>query len=737
MKKYTIILIFATVWIISGSSYGQNEIDYINSYWWSGYQQPAIDNDTLYINSLNGHGIERWNIDDPSQPVFIDREAVTGFDIIDFERRLIIDVNIEKALLVDFSDFNNIEILSQIDLISPLKTDGVRLLNNYLLLATQDDSIRTYDISDIQNPYIMATTELLGGYLALGTSVAVTSQSIFYNDYEAVQYLYDISQPDNIQLVSADSIDAGSVAEYKIAPGNGDTVTTLSSNIMGGQGYVCLIQYFSDGSYDIIIVYDYFTSEFHYHKSRNAFVVFPHYTWPRSYLYSFNSLELLGKFNRGYTPFIFGEFYFETFNDQYLIYPEPTFIKFFEATHSDSFMPEIYSLDLPHYGILSSYIYTDSNTNDDYLICGAESNDGELLVHEIDELGELELVSVLPDIDAKQIVFDSTFAICLCPSKLVAVELSDPSAPQILHEIEEFDGLLKDFARSDNLVIAITDRAYHIIDYDYQDGFNILSSIEYPACNLTSLTHNFRTSWLLLGDIGVVDMVKFIDPTNPAIWAEKRMPKPSYKHIECLYNIWVSGEYGTDIIDRTVYMDSVTFIGPEYFSDVNQIYCSNDTIFVADGKNGLKVFTYGDYPYEDLQFIGGYRTGNEVTHVVNFVDYFYTADYYSIHHLRWGEPTDIHFETESELPGSFQVFQNYPNPFNAVTTIQYDLPQASVVNIDIYNILGRKVKTLISKIQPAGYHQVIWNADDISSGLYFYRIQVNDYIQSKKMLLLK
>ncbi|MEE8418381.1 MAG: T9SS type A sorting domain-containing protein, partial [candidate division Zixibacteria bacterium] len=92
---------------------------------------------------------------------------------------------------------------------------------------------------------------------------------------------------------------------------------------------------------------------------------------------------------------------------------------------------------------------------------------------------------------------------------------------------------------------------------------------------------------------------------------------------------------------------------------------------------------------------------------------------------------------KEELPHYFSISQNYPNPFNASTTIQYNLPAVSDVKIDIYNILGRKVETLIQGEQQAGYHQITWDAEDASSGLYFYRIQAGEYAETKKMLLLK
>jgi parallel beta-helix repeat protein len=90
-----------------------------------------------------------------------------------------------------------------------------------------------------------------------------------------------------------------------------------------------------------------------------------------------------------------------------------------------------------------------------------------------------------------------------------------------------------------------------------------------------------------------------------------------------------------------------------------------------------------------------------------------------------------------QLPKHIALSQNYPNPFNALTVIKYDLPKQSQVTIEIYDILGRKVSTLIDKQQPAGYHQAIWRADDFASGMYFYKLQAGDFNETKKMLLLK
>jgi len=99
-------------------------------------------------------------------------------------------------------------------------------------------------------------------------------------------------------------------------------------------------------------------------------------------------------------------------------------------------------------------------------------------------------------------------------------------------------------------------------------------------------------------------------------------------------------------------------------------------------------------------------------------------------------------EPEHFIPDEFALHQNYPNPFNPVTTLRYDLPENGHVNITIYDMLGREVKTLINQTQDAGYKSVIWDATNdygkpVSAGIYLYQIQAGEYISTKKMVLLK
>lgn len=106
------------------------------------------------------------------------------------------------------------------------------------------------------------------------------------------------------------------------------------------------------------------------------------------------------------------------------------------------------------------------------------------------------------------------------------------------------------------------------------------------------------------------------------------------------------------------------------------------------------------------------------------------------------DPIEFVAKPEQAIPKEFSLSQNYPNPFNPTTTISYALPQNAQVKLSVYNILGQKVRTLVDEYQSAGYKQVTWNGQndqgsEVSSGIYFYKIQADSYTKTAKMSMLK
>ena len=112
----------------------------------------------------------------------------------------------------------------------------------------------------------------------------------------------------------------------------------------------------------------------------------------------------------------------------------------------------------------------------------------------------------------------------------------------------------------------------------------------------------------------------------------------------------------------------------------------------------------------------------------------YTADIYV---QRLFDYTNSARRREDPLPHEYALYQNYPNPFNPVTQIRFDLPQAGSVKLVVYDLLGRRVAALVEGKVGAGQHQVSLDASNFTSGIYFYRLEVGSFMQSKKLVVLK
>ncbi len=109
---------------------------------------------------------------------------------------------------------------------------------------------------------------------------------------------------------------------------------------------------------------------------------------------------------------------------------------------------------------------------------------------------------------------------------------------------------------------------------------------------------------------------------------------------------------------------------------------------------------------------------------------------------RYDGPELVVSEDNDMIPQNYQLHEAYPNPFNPVTTLRYDLPERDDVTLTIYDILGRQVRTLVQGIEEPGYKMVIWDGtndlgEQVSAGVYLYRIKAGDFTQTRKMVLLR
>lgn len=172
-------------------------------------------------------------------------------------------------------------------------------------------------------------------------------------------------------------------------------------------------------------------------------------------------------------------------------------------------------------------------------------------------------------------------------------------------------------------------------------------------------------------------------------------------------------------------------------------------IQIIDGYNIFRANASGVYD-SVYASVPGYEFEFEDAAVVADTNYYYTVNAFS----QSGEQSEktnevgpISFtttdvESATNVPTVFALSQNYPNPFNPETTIKYQLPRAAEVRLEIFNLLGQRVATLVERKQPAGYYTMQWNGKDnfgrnVASGVYLYRLQAGEFLQVRKLTLLR
>ena len=191
--------------------------------------------------------------------------------------------------------------------------------------------------------------------------------------------------------------------------------------------------------------------------------------------------------------------------------------------------------------------------------------------------------------------------------------------------------------------------------------------------------------------------------------------------------------------DKDAAVAQFEFIYDPQLISIDQIKGNNGEnmeLAFIDTVRGESSFAYANISNENFtnnQFIT--KVKGKDSKVVDLIYQFYTED---------GQL--LSQGTESimlkAIPEHFSLHQNYPNPFNPVTTINYDLPFQSMVSLVVYDIMGRKVTTLINEQRSEGYHSTVWNARNqqgapVSAGIYFYQIQTSEYVKTRKMVILK
>jgi spore coat protein H len=282
-------------------------------------------------------------------------------------------------------------------------------------------------------------------------------------------------------------------------------------------------------------------------------------------------------------------------------------------------------------------------------------------------------------------------------------------------------------------VVVVGDKGLAAFSSDSGKSWNV---------NVLDSTKNFfgagifsDQSSVIAGEKGIVyfadDSLKSWQIKNPAVTTDLFAVK-----IYMDSQVFIAGDSGTVIVttDRGDTWENIGIPVPVKLYDI--AVQSDNSIYVV-GKNG-KIF------YTDNRGVNWYSQYSADSHDLYAVT-LVSTDY----GVAVGNQATVLKTSESgtttgiigplaSMPADFKLFQNYPNPFNPVTIINYQLPNDNFVTLRVYDILGREVKTLVNEFKKAGNHLNEFEGSNLSSGVYFYKLQIgNQFAQTKKLILLR
>jgi hypothetical protein len=305
-------------------------------------------------------------------------------------------------------------------------------------------------------------------------------------------------------------------------------------------------------------------------------------------------------------------------------------------------------------------------------------------------------LSYAPGSYGNSIVLENDFAFIADEGGMSIFDVSDSTNPQIIWQpIEHEDGV--DIFVEDTLCV-LTTRQYGTVDY-YLSIYGI-SNLSSPVLLSKTYFPSGAAGVYIVENILYVacggDGLQVFDITNPS----SPVLISTYSQNSRVLKVSVVGDYayitdwnnGLEILDITN-LNEIVLKGYYRTRSAKNVFVRDSLIFLSEGSSGFSIIR------NDL-----------ITKVIHY-------------------PVSI--------PQDFLLYQNYPNPFNPVTSIQYAISSRQFVTLKVYDILGSEVATLVDEEKPAGEYEVEFDASELPSGIYFYKLTAGEYNQTRKMLLLK
>jgi photosystem II stability/assembly factor-like uncharacterized protein len=248
-------------------------------------------------------------------------------------------------------------------------------------------------------------------------------------------------------------------------------------------------------------------------------------------------------------------------------------------------------------------------------------------------------------------------------------------------------------------------------------------------------TTNGGTDWIVLSDSMDCKVMRFYDADIGIIAGGECSDSI------CNPNVYLTTDGGQSW--EFTYTDSMGFVMDIEFipgkpSDVwmiagNKAFFSSNTGRTWTEEMHIPILTPA-YGFRDMAFTDknhGWIVGREP------LSQGFTHHLYRTTNGGFGGLVSVEDNYKEVVPKGYLLYQNFPNPFNPVTKIKYQIPETSFITLKIYDVLGNEIATLVNDEKPAGNYSVKFNAAELPSGIYFYQLQINNFAQTKKMILIK
>lgn len=326
-------------------------------------------------------------------------------------------------------------------------------------------------------------------------------------------------------------------------------------------------------------------------------------------------------------------------------------------------------------------------------------------------------------------------------------DISNPQAPDLLGSYPILNGADNIIVRGPFAIVTTGENELLLINISNPASPTLTGSFK-TSSFATGLQISQGRAYILQSD-STLEIVDITDPRSPKFCSNIKLPHRAYGGLvvtDDLALVSMEKRIWTGTAHEIYVIDITDPCQPEYGDDrplsgwVLDKY-ENYVFIATDWGSRIQILDHTDK--SDLQIIGEYTMWGSTRSAEYSDGFLYLAADIGFVILQASLlPTGIEDAPLHILPESFSLSQNYPNPFNPSTTIEFDLPTKSRVKLVIFNMLGQKVITLVDERMSAGHKAVTWNGrnsfgNQLSSGLYLYRLEADGFVQNKKMILLK